>query len=86
MPEKREGVTEMAVLCPRCGGKLIGICYGYPTYKAFEKAEQGKVFIGGCMIKPYVHHCNHCGVNWSEDFSQWESCAHMFCQDEGDQS
>lgn len=72
----------MAVLCPECGGKLIAICYGYPTYETFEKAKQGKVFIGGCMREPYVYHCNHCGVSWSEDFSQRENRQNAFFHDE----
>ena len=34
---------------PRSGAVLVApVMYGYPTYEAFELAEQGKLVLGGC--------------------------------------
>lgn len=36
--------------CPKCGGKVVEIIYGYPTEEAFEASKRGKVILGGCCI------------------------------------
>ena len=73
----------MKVRCPDCGGKLIAICYGYPTYETFEKAQRGEVFIGGCMRMEFVYYCNRCGVSYSEDLSLSKSDENVFYHGEG---
>jgi hypothetical protein len=36
--------------CVRCGGRLVPIAYGYPSYQMFEAAERGEIVLGGCMV------------------------------------
>ena len=36
--------------CPKCGGKVVEILYGEPTYEAFEASERGEIVLGGCCI------------------------------------
>jgi hypothetical protein len=36
--------------CPKCGGKVVEILYGAPTYEAFEASERGEIVLGGCCI------------------------------------
>lgn len=39
-------------ICPKCQktDEVIPIVYGYPTESLFEKAEKGKVLLGGCCV------------------------------------
>ena len=38
--------------CPKCGSKnSVNIVYGFPSYELFQKAEAGKVKLGGCVVE-----------------------------------
>ena len=36
--------------CPRCGGPLRPIAYGFPGPEMFEAAERGEIVLGGCVV------------------------------------
>jgi len=36
--------------CPKCGGKLIPIAYGYLTEEGNKKVNEGKCYPGGCCV------------------------------------
>ena len=36
--------------CPNCGSKLLEIVYGMPDSETGEKAMNGELFLGGCMV------------------------------------
>jgi len=59
--------------CPNCGSKMIPIVYGMPSSDLFEEAEQGKVFLGGCMeeVNPPVYHCNKCRRSYSKNLRKY---------------
>ncbi len=51
--------------CPKCQSKkVVAIVYGEPTEKTFEKAENGKLILGGCCVSDespqwYCADCQH---------------------------
>jgi hypothetical protein len=54
-PERIEGMVEVmarAPKCPVCGAATIPVRRGFPSAKTMEEAEEGKVFLGGCLISP----------------------------------
>lgn len=58
--------------CPRCGGKLVRVVYGYPTAELGEEARRGEIILGGCMPNPDVQHaCVDCGANAARDPQHW---------------
>lgn len=57
----------MKKTCPKCKSKNVRkIMYGYPSYEAFEKAEAGKIVLGGCCISPDNpdYGCLDCKHQW----------------------
>jgi len=53
--------------CPACGSKDIAkILYGMPTYEAFETAQRGEIYLGGCCISDNdpKWHCKACGKDF----------------------
>lgn len=38
--------------CPMCGGKVVIISYGEPTYEAYQAEQRGELVLGGCLIGP----------------------------------
>ena len=58
-------------ICPKCGGKLIEILYGFPTPESVEKYKKGEIELGGCEIlldKPQPkYHCRKCDKSYYED-------------------
>ncbi len=45
-----QGDLENIKVCPKCGGKIVEIRYGYPTEKLFNAAVRGEVILGGCCV------------------------------------
>lgn len=45
--------------CPYCREKdeVIPIFYGFPSDKAFLKAERGEVYLGGTIAGPTAYYC-----------------------------
>ena len=57
------------ITCPKCGQKAaVKIVYGFPSDELFQKAEQGKIALGGCAeeIDAPDRQCLNCGHNWSK--------------------
>ncbi|HJO94442.1 MAG TPA: hypothetical protein QF753_13665 [Victivallales bacterium] len=54
------------IICPKCKKNGVPIVYGKPGRKTLKKAEEGKVYLGGCVKTPNSpkNHCYHCGNNW----------------------
>jgi hypothetical protein len=53
--ERIEGmvmVVPRAPKCPVCGEVTIPIKYGLTSAEMMEQAEEGKVFLGGCLVSP----------------------------------
>jgi len=47
--------------CPYCQSKkVIPISYGLPTLEGFEKAEKGKIQLGGCCPQEEDWYCTEC--------------------------
>ncbi len=46
-------------VCPYCREKdeVIPILYGFPSDKAFMKAERGEVYLGGYIAGPTAYYC-----------------------------
>jgi ribosomal protein L37E len=38
------------VRCPRCGTRAIPILRGLPSAAAFEAADRGEIYLGGCAV------------------------------------
>lgn len=36
--------------CPECGGRVVPIVYGEPTYETLLESEKGNVVLYGCCI------------------------------------
>ena len=36
--------------CPKCGGKVVPIVWGYPTAEIMLKAARKEVYLGGCLV------------------------------------
>ena len=57
--------------CPRCGGPLPHVHYGYPNFEALMKLKSRGVappVLGGCVVgKPVLLECPRCGLTgvWS---------------------
>ena len=53
---KHHGVSErrrtasILVVRPRCGGRAIPILRGMPTLEAFQAADRGEIYLGGCLV------------------------------------
>ena len=60
--------SKVKIICPKCGKVGVPIVYGKPGRKTMEKAEEKKVYLGGCVVRKDVpnpkYHCYHCGNNW----------------------
>lgn len=55
--------------CPKCGSRnSVKIVYGMPSYELFQKAEAGKVKLGGCIIEKDSpeYFCKDCEHEWSK--------------------
>jgi rubrerythrin len=57
--------------CPVCKGKVLPIIYGLPTEEMGEKARNGEVILGGCIITEFSPswHCPTCGTNFIKKYS-----------------
>ncbi len=46
-------------VCPYCReeDEVIPILYGYPSDKAFMRAERGEVYLGGSIAGPTAYYC-----------------------------
>lgn len=58
--------------CGTCGGVVLPVLYGFPTHVAFEKAEAGKLILGGCCIPEDYNEivdwvCKECGQRYKRD-------------------
>ena len=64
---------EQKLLCPNCNNKLIPIIYGMPDSDIGQKAMNGEVFLGGCMIsdKDPIYHCNNCRRSYYDNLSDY---------------
>lgn len=50
--------------CPKCKSKkVIPIVYGLPTYETFKSSEEGKIELGGCIVRNNNpnYFCKGCG-------------------------
>jgi hypothetical protein len=47
---ERRRTASTDVLCPRCGARAIPILRGMPTLEAFEAADRGEIYLGGCIV------------------------------------
>ena len=59
--------------CPNCGSKLLEIVYGMPDSEIGEKAMNGELFLGGCLIgedNP-KYHCNTCERSYFENLKDY---------------
>lgn len=36
--------------CQMCGGKVVPVIYGMPSFEMYQKAEQGEYVLAGCCI------------------------------------
>ncbi len=55
--------------CPKCGSaKALPICYGFPGLEMLEDAMEGKIILGGCVIRggEPTWRCDECGHEWEE--------------------
>ena len=53
--------------CPKCGSsEYIPIIYGKPNDELIEKAENGEVVLGGCIVTPdrNLFRCKECGTDY----------------------
>ena len=53
----------VAPQCPRCGGELLAIAWGYPDDETLEAGMRGELHIGGCVLPastPPAWHCPAC--------------------------
>ena len=57
-PAKGNG-KKHEIVCPYCHEKdeVIPILYGFPTDKAFLRADRGEIYLGGLDISPYNYYC-----------------------------
>lgn len=55
--------------CPYCGTKMLKIVYGMPTQETLEKAKNGEILLGGCIIeeKHPKYYCNNCKKSYAEN-------------------
>lgn len=54
--------------CPKCRSvNVIKIIYGYPSSELFQKAEAGKIRLGGCCIYEDNpdYFCKDCENEWN---------------------
>ena len=49
--------------------KAIPIVYGLPTWELAEEAKQGRILLGGCILRSTVAVCPHCGLG--VEFRDW---------------
>ena len=54
--------------CPKCGGKAVPICYGYPPVELMKEAEKGNVVLGGCIVggNDPKWSCKKCRHEWGK--------------------
>ena len=59
--------------CPNCGNKLVEIVYGLVGYDVGEKAMNGELFLGGCMVSDNdpIYHCNYCRRSYYENLKDY---------------
>lgn len=52
--------------CSTCGGKVVIINYGEPTYEAYQAEQRGELVLGGCLIGPNAPdwQCVQCGAQF----------------------
>ena len=59
-------VNRKPTKCPTCGGKVVIINYGEPTYEAYQAEQRGELVLGGCLIGPDAAdwQCVQCGAQF----------------------
>ncbi|ADI02375.1 hypothetical protein [Syntrophothermus lipocalidus] len=60
------------IVCPECGSNnVVPIVYGLPTWELRQKAEEGKIRLGGCCIYENSPRfaCNDCNCAWGGEKS-----------------
>lgn len=62
MPEE----TKEMPVCPKCekNDQVVYIAYGYPGYEMIEKAENGEIHLGGCVIGEEKFYCNRDNISF----------------------
>ena len=60
----------MDKVCPKCGKRLVPICYGLPGQETFEAADRKEIYLGGCMPRKYYYHCYPCELSFSDDLTE----------------
>ena len=70
---KRKKSNSNIPVCPNCNQEMIKIVYGMPTTETFKMAQEGKVFLGGCLIMDNqpVYHCNNCQRSYSKNLKKY---------------
>tara|TARA_Y100001960_G_C14410237_1_gene697799 strand:+ start:42 stop:320 length:279 start_codon:yes stop_codon:yes gene_type:complete len=69
--------------CPKCkSSKIISIVYGMPASDLAKDEEEGKVILGGCVIREDApdYHCKDCEYEWKKE----ESPGEKICKTCGD--
>ena len=59
------------LVCPKCGSReAMEILYGYPSSEAFEAADRGEIFLGGCCVSgdDPLYCCKECDYSWGKEF------------------
>ncbi len=53
--------------CPKCkSNNVVPIIYGKPGKEMMKNVKEGKIVLGGCIIKPFSKkwHCKECKNKW----------------------
>lgn len=54
--------------CPNCNVEMKPYVYGFPTPDLMDKADNGEIILGGCVVFDYkpTHYCNVCQEQYPE--------------------
>jgi hypothetical protein len=50
MSNSAPGIGDDSARCDACGGPVVEIVFGMPTYELFEAVQRGEVVLGGCTL------------------------------------
>ena len=69
MSETNTERRRMPAKCPKCGSaKALPISYGFPSAEMLKDAQEGKIVLGGCVIREGapIWQCAECSHKWGE--------------------
>ncbi|GEM_PF-2725169 len=74
MKQKKSMAGQPVPTCPHCNSQnFVPILYGLPTRESEQIAQQGKIMLGGCILRDLNWFCKECETAWGGPQPDWDA-------------